>query len=180
MYKSFWNKQPQQDKKPKVNLQIRAPQLRVIDENGQQLGVLDTSSALNIAHEKELDLIEINPNSKPPIAKIMDYGKYMYREEKSGKSKKYKKSGLNEVKTIKIGLKTGEHDLKVKSALADKFLQKNNKVRIEIFLKGRERAFRSMAVEKINSFLSHITQIHVIEDRLKSMPTGFSITLRPE
>lgn len=179
--KGFWEKRfKPQEKKPRANLQIRAPQLRVIDENGQQLGILDVSPALKIAHEKGLDLIEINPNSEPPIAKIMDYGKYMYLKERGEKGKKQKKTGQQEIKTIKIGLKTGAHDLKVKSALADKFLEKNNKVRVEIFLKGREKAFRNLARDKVNGFLAYITQVHIVEDSLKSSPTGFSIILRPD
>src|SRR3990167_9725287 len=180
MHKGFWTKKPQQDKKPKANLQIRAPQLRVIDEKGEQLGILDTPVALKIAHEKGLDLIEINPQTSPPIAKIMDYGKYMYQKEKDGKGAKSKKTGSQETKTVRIGLKTGEHDLRVKSGLADKFLEKNNKVRLEIFLRGREKAFRNMAREKLNSFLSYITFPYVLEDSIKSTHTGFTLMIRPE
>jgi len=181
MYKGFWGRKPQQqEKKPRANLQIRARQLRVIDEKGEQLGILDTALALKMAHEKDLDLIEINPQTNPPIAKIMDYGKYMYQKEKDGKSGKSKKSGFQETKTVRIGLKTGEHDLRVKSGLADKFLEKNNKVRLEIFLRGREKAFRNMAREKLNSFLSYITFPYVLEDSIKSTPTGFTLMIRPE
>ncbi len=180
MHKGFWTKRPQQEKKPKANLQIRAPQVRVIDEASGQLGIMDTSSALKLAQEKGLDLIEINPNSSPPIAKIMDYGKYMYRKEKGNKGKEQKKVGSQETKTVRIGLKTGEHDLQVKSALADKFLEKKNKVKVEIFLRGREKAFRNMAREKITQFLTYITQPYITEDTLKSTPTGFSVVLRPE
>ncbi len=181
MYKGFWSRKPQQqEKKPRANLQIRALQVRVIDEESGQLGIMDTSSALKLAQEKGLDLIEIDPNSNPPIAKIMDYGKYMYRKEKGNKGKKQKKVGIQETKTVRIGLKTGEHDLQVKSTLADKFLEKKNKIRVEIFLRGREKAFRNMAREKITQFLTYITQPYITEDTLKSTPTGFSITLRPE
>lgn len=180
MRKGFWNKKPQQEKKPRANLQIRAPQLRVIDENSEQLGVLDTSLALKLAHEKGLDLIEINSQNNPPIAKIMDYGKYMYQKEKGNKSNKSKKTGSQETKTVRIGLKTGEHDLRVKSGLADKFLEKNNKVRLEIFLRGREKAFRNMAREKINFFLSYITHPHIVEEAAKPTPSGFSVLVRPE
>ena len=177
----MWIKKPQQqEKKPRANLQIRAPQLRVIDEKGGQLGILDTASALKTAHEKGLDLIEINPQASPPIAKIMDYGKYMYQKEKDGKSGKGKKTASQETKTVRIGLKTGEHDLRVKSALVDKFLEKNNKVRLEIFLRGREKAFRNMAKEKLNFFLGYITSPYILEDFVKPTPTGFSLMIRPE
>ena len=178
MRKGFWQKKPETTKKPRANLQIKAPQLRVINEEGEQLGVMDTSAALKLANEKGLDLIEISPNAKPPVGKIVDFGKYLYQQEKSGK-KKQKKSANQETKIVRIGLKTGQHDLQVKSALVDKFLEKNNKVRIEIFLRGREKAFRPLAKEKLNSFMSYVSFPHIVEDIVKPTPTGFSTMVRP-
>jgi len=178
MRKGFWQKKSVAEKKPRANLQIKAPQLRVIDEEGEQLGVMETSAALKLATEKGLDLIEISPHANPPVAKIVDFGKYLYQQEKS--KKKQKKSANQETKMVRIGLKTGEHDLQVKSALADKFLEKNNKVRVEIFLRGREKAFRPLAKEKLNSFMSYISSPHLIEEQAKSTPTGFSVMIRPE
>lgn len=180
MYKGSWHKRPQVEKRPRANLQIKSPQVRVIDEETGPLGIMDTSAAIKLAQEKGLDLIEVDPNANPPIAKILDYGKYMYRKEKSGKTNKNKKTGFQETKTVRIGFKTGEHDLSVKSALADKFLEKKNRVKIEVFLRGREKAFRSMAREKLSAFLNYITQPHAIEDSIKSTPTGFSVMIRPE
>ena len=178
MRKGFWQKKPEVKKKPRANLLIKAPQLRVIDEKGEQLGIMDTSTALKLANEKGLDLIEVSPNANPPVAKIVDFGKYLYKQEKSGK-KKQKKSAHQETKTVRIGLKTGEHDLQVKSALVDKFLGKNNKVRIEIFLRGREKAFRPLAKEKLGTFMSYISFPHLVEEIVKSTPTGFSTMIRP-
>lgn len=179
MRKGFWQKKQVAQKKPRANLQIKAPQLRVIDEKGEQLGVMNTSAALKLAAEKELDLIEVAPQENPPVAKIVDFGKYLYQQEKIGK-KKQKKSAHQETKVVRIGLKTGEHDLQVKSSLIDKFLTKNNKVRVEIFLRGREKTFRSLAKEKINFFMSYIVSPHLVEEEMKSTPTGFSIMIRPE
>ena len=179
MRKGFWQKKPETTKKPRANLQIKALQLRIIDEKGAQLGVMETSAALKLAHEKNLDLIEISPNANPPVAKIVDFGKYLYQQEKSGK-KKQKKSANQETKVVRVGLKTGEHDLQVKAALVDKFLEKNNKVRIEIFLRGREKAFRPLAKEKLNAFMSYISFPHIVEEMIKSTPTGFSTMVRPE
>lgn len=177
MFKGFWQRKQQQEKRPRANLQIKSPQVRVIDEETGPLGIMDTPAAMKLAQEKGLDLIEVDPNANPPIAKILDYGKYMYRKEKSGKNKK---AGIQEIKTVRIGIKTGEHDLMVKSALADKFLEKKNKVRIEIFLKGREKAFRNIAREKLNGFLGYISQPHIIEEAVKFTPTGFSVIIKPE
>ena len=178
MRKGFWQKKPATEKKPRANLQIKAPQLRVIDEKNEQLGIMDTSTALKLATEKGLDLIEISPRANPPVAKIVDFGKYLYQQEKSGK-KKQKKSANQETKVVRIGLKTGEHDLQVKSSLVDKFLEKNNKVRIEIFLRGREKAFRPLAKEKLNSFMSYVSAPHIVEEQIKPTPTGFSTMIRP-
>lgn len=179
MRKGFWQKKPEAVKKPKANLQIKALQLRVIDEQGKQLGIMETSAALKLAQEKGLDLIEVSPHANPPVAKIVDFGKYLYQQEKSGK-KKQKKSANQETKIVRIGLKTGEHDLQVKSALVDKFLEKNSKVRIEIFLRGREKAFRPLAKEKLNSFMSYVSFPHIVEEQIKPTPTGFTTLIRPE
>lgn len=178
MRKGFWQKKPITQKKPRANLQIKALQLRVINEKGEQLGILDTSAALKLATERGLDLIEVAPQGNPPVAKIVDFGKYLYQQEKSSK-KKQKKSANQETKVVRIGLKTGAHDLQVKSAMVDRFLEKNNKIRIEIFLRGREKAFRPLAKEKLNSFMSYITCPHLVEESIKSTPTGFSTMIRP-
>ncbi len=179
MRKGFWQKKPVAEKKPRANLQIKAPQLRVIDEKGEQLGVMETSTALKLATEKGLDLIEVAPQANPPVAKIVNFGKYIYQQEKSGK-KKQKKSANQETKMVRIGVKTGQHDLQVKSSLVDKFLEKNNKVRVEIFLRGREKAFRPLAKEKLNAFMSYIASPHLVEEQVKPTPTGFSAMLRPD
>ena len=178
MRKGFWQKKPEVKKKPRANLLIKAPQLRVISEKGEQLGIMDTSAALKLAGGKGLDLIEISPQANPPVAKIVDFGKYLYQQEKSGK-KKQNKSANQETKIVRIGLKTGEHDLQVKSALVDKFLEKNNKVRVEIFLRGREKAFRPLAREKLNAFMSYISFPYLVEETAKPTPTGFSTMIRP-
>ncbi|MDO8495619.1 MAG: translation initiation factor IF-3 [bacterium] len=179
MRRGFWQKKVVVEKRPKANLQIKAPQVRVIDDNGEQLGVLSTTEAIRLAHQKGMDLIEVNPQADPPIAKILDYGKYMYRKEKGNRGNKNKKAAIQEVKTVRIGLKTGDHDLQVKSQLADKFLTKGHKVRLEILLRGREKAFKDLAKQKLQSFLGYITAEHVIEENVKFTPGGFSAIVRP-
>src|SRR3989344_646077 len=104
----------------RVNNQIRTPEVQVIDDKGQQLGVMTVSDALKLAHERSLDLVEVGPQTKPPIAKIMDYGKYIYRKEKQEKGQSKQKD--QEMKTVRVGFKTGAHDLKFKSEQIDEFL----------------------------------------------------------
>lgn len=126
-----------------MNGAIRAPELRVIDEDGSQLGVLSRTEALNIAKERELDLVEISPNTNPPVAKIVDWGKYNYQRTKLlQKSKKNAKT--LEVKQMRFGLKIGDHDLEVKHRKIIGFLEAGHKVKITVFYRGREMAHKDL------------------------------------
>ncbi len=168
---------PQPTNRPRANLQIRASQLRIIGEDGKQLGVMDLSSALKLSERAGLDLVEISPNANPPIAKIVDYGKYMYHQEKSGKNKK-PSAGQIEIKAVRVGLKTGDHDMQVKAGQADKFLQKNHKVKVEIVLRGREKKFKDMAKAKLVLFLTYLLEPNVLEETPKPTPSGWSAVVK--
>ena len=167
----------QKEKRPRINMQIRVPEVTLIDNLGKNLGPVKTNDAIRLANEKGLDLVEISPNTNPPVAKILDFGKYMYEKEK--KEKGSKKISAQEMKTIRIGLYTGEHDLKFKAKQADKFLKKGHPVKIDIFLRGRERALRNIAREKINEFPNYISESYIAEEEVKSTPSGFNMILRP-
>ncbi len=122
---------------------IRATQLRVIDQDGNQLGVLSKGDALRLAEEQDLDLVEISPDADPPVAKIIDWGKYNYQKTKQlQKSKKSAKSF--EVKQMRFGLKIGEHDLGVKTRKIQGFLDAGHKVKITVFYRGRELAHKDL------------------------------------
>ncbi len=122
---------------------IRATQLRVIDHEGNQLGVLSKGDALKLAEEQGLDLVEISPDADPPVAKIIDWGKYNYQKTKQlQKSKKSAKSF--EVKQMRFGLKIGEHDLGVKTRKIQGFLDAGHKVKITVFYRGREMAHKDL------------------------------------
>jgi translation initiation factor IF-3 len=138
-------------KKPLINNQIRARQVRVIDEAGKQLGVVSLEEALRMAQERNLDLIQVTEKVEPPVCKIMDYGKYLYREEKKERETKKQKGG--EVKGIRLSFGISSHDLEVRVHQAEKFLKEGNKVRIELILRGREKAHLDFAKEKIKKFL---------------------------
>jgi translation initiation factor IF-3 len=131
------------DKNTRLNHQIRAQSLRVIDEDGQQLGILSKNEALKLAEEQGLDLVEISPNADPPVAKVVDWGKYNYQRTKQlQKSKKNAKS--LEVKQMRFGLKIGEHDLGVKLRKVTDFLETGHKVKITVFYRGREMAHKDL------------------------------------
>lgn len=127
----------------RLNGAIRANELRVIDENGQQIGVLTKSEALRMAMDQELDLVEISPNANPPVAKIIDWGKYNYQRTKQLQKNK-RNTKVVEVKQIRVGLKIGENDLAIKIRKANKFFEDGHKVKFTIFYRGREMAHQEL------------------------------------
>ena len=118
--------------------------------------------ALRIAKEKGLDLVEVGPQMKPPIAKIMDYGKYMYRKEKQEKGGGRQKD--QEMKTVRVGFKTGVHDLQFKSEQIDGFLKEGYPVRVELTLRGREKSMAHMGREKLDNFLKLLSEPYAIQN----------------
>ncbi len=166
------------NRKPLVNRQIRAREIRVIDETGKQLGVMDLEKALQLASERNLDLIQATEKVDPPVCKIMDYGKYLYQEKKKEKLATKKQRG-GELKGIRLGFAISQHDLEVRANLAEKFLKAGNKVRIEMQLRGRERALGDFAKGKINKFLETLANLipYKIEKELKREPRGFTMII---
>ncbi len=123
----------------------------IIDENGEHLGVMTNEEAKKLAQEKGLDLVEVSPLAKPPVCRIIDYGKFQYKQARSqGKVKK------TETKGVRLSLKIGQHDLDTKKKQALKFLDQGHKVKVELRLRGRERAFKSNAREVSTNFLKNL------------------------
>jgi len=164
-------------KKTLINNQIRAFRVRVVDETGKQLGVLNLREALQIAQERNLDLIQVTEKVEPPVCKIMDYGKYQYQLQKKEKAAKAKQVG--ETKGIRLGFNISLHDMKVKAEQTEKFLKKGDKVIIELRLRGREKAFQELAKEKMNQFLKMLEELLLIkiERGLKKESRGFTIII---
>jgi translation initiation factor IF-3 len=168
-------------KKPLVNNQIRAREVRVINEEGKQIGILKIEEALVLARERNLDLVQVTEKVEPPVCKIMDYGKYLYQLEKKRKlSAKKQQSG--ELKGIRLSFNISPHDLTVKAKLGEKLLKKGNKIRIEMKLKGREKALENFAKEKINKFLEILKELVPIkiERELKKEPRGLTMIISKE
>jgi translation initiation factor IF-3 len=126
-----------------LNGDIRAPQLRVIDEDGKQLGILSRGEALQIAEERELDLVEISPDANPPVAKVTDWGKYNYQRTKQ-QQKNRKLTKATEMKQMRFGLKIGAHDLDIKMGKVVKFLESGHKVKVTLVYRGREQAHKEI------------------------------------
>ncbi|MDT8440827.1 MAG: translation initiation factor IF-3 [Desulfuromonadales bacterium] len=123
--------------KTNINEAIRAREVRVVDDEGEQLGILDIRAALAAAGERGLDLVEVSPNAQPPVCRIMDYGKYKYQQSKRAAEAK-KKQVRVEIKEVKLRPKTEEHDYQFKVKNARRFLEEGNKVKVTIMFRGRE------------------------------------------
>lgn len=175
--KQFRTNKPSENR-PKVNHLIRVPELQIIDDTGNNLGTMKTFEAMRIAQDRGLDLVEIGPNAKPPIGKIMDFGKYLYQREKKKEGGK-SKSASQEVKTVKIGFRTNEHDMTIRASQADKFLSKGHRVIVNLILRGREKAMASLGEEKIKKFPQFLQESFEIESPVKRFPMGFTMTIKP-
>ena len=162
-------------KRPLVNNQIRAPQVRVIDETGKQLGIMNLGEALRTARERNLDLIQVTEKVTPAVCKIMDYGKFLYSLHKREKASKIKMTGG--LKGIRLGFNISLHDLETRVNLAEKFLKKGDRVRVELPLRGREKGLQDFAKGKINLFLETLEKRLPIkvERELKRESRGFTM-----
>jgi len=161
----------------RINNQIRATELRVLDSENKNLGVLSIKDALELAQAKGLDLIEIGPNANPPLAKLMDFGKYQY--EASKKLKK-SKAGANktETKGIQIKIGTGDHDLELKAKTASKWIKEGHRVKVELFLAGRAKYMDEKFLrERLDRVLHLITEDYKMSDTYKRGPKGMTITI---
>lgn len=159
----------------RINNRIMSPELRVIDDEGNNLGVLPLADALKAAQERNLDLIEVSPSAVPPIAKIMEYGKFLYQEQKKAKGAK---GATTETKVIKITLGTSEHDLELKAKKTSEFLKAKDRVIINLVLRGRAKGVdRKFAQERMERILKFITEPYKVASPAKSGPGGITITI---
>ena len=166
------------DKRVRINEYIRVPEVRLIDNDGNQIGIITTRQAQEIADEKELDLVEISPNSKPPVCKIMDFGKYKYQLEISEKLQKKKQSHII-VKEIKLRPKIDINDLNTKKRQIEKFLKNGNKVKITIMFRGREIVHKQLGMNILEKLMDDLSDLSVIELRPKLDGYNMIMVLAP-
>ena len=165
------------DERVRINESIRAQELRVIGANGENLGVISTAEALRYAAEAGLDLIEISPAAIPPVAKILDHGKYQYELKKRAKEVKAK-SHVTETKSVQVKIGTGDHDLNLKAKRVAEWLGEGHRVKIDLFLWGRYKYMEAAFLkERLERFLKIIPTEYKIADEIKKSPKGFSTTL---
>ena len=147
-----------------INGQIRAREVQVIGENGEKLGVLNLRDALEIVEEKKLDLVLVAPNAKPPVCKIMNYGKYKFEQAKKEKEAKKKQKTL-EIKEIRITPNIEEHDFGFKAKNARKFIEGGNKLKITVRFRGRELNYVKAGEETLNDFIENLSDIANVEKK---------------
>lgn len=162
-----------------MNERIKFPELRVLDEKGSMLGVLKKEQALALANEKELDLIVITEKANPPVAKIIDYGKFIYEKEKQKKDTK-KKQKIVQIKEVKLRSKIGIHDLEIKIRSVKKFLEEKDKVKITMSFFGREREHSELGGNIMRKVMDEIKDIADIEKQPNMIGNSMILVVAPK
>ena len=165
------------NQKIRINEQIRANELRVIGESGEQLGILSRQDALKAAEEAGLDLVEISPNADPPVAKIVDWGKFQYQKMKEAQ-KSRRNNKQSELKQMRFGLKIGQGDLDIKLRKVREFLAEGHKVRIQIFYRGREMAHKELGYVMIEKIGTLLEEDAVFEHQPQMAGRNLSVVIR--
>ena len=164
----------------RINRQIRATELRVIGEEGENFGVISLEEALSLAKEKNLDLVEISPNAIPPVAKITDYGRFQYAEKKKLKEAKTK-SHVVEVKSLQVKIGTDDHDLLLKASKASEWLKEGHRVKLNLFLPGRSKYLnKPFLKERIERMLKLLTENYKIAEEAKASLKGMTMVIEKD
>ncbi len=165
---------PKDNERVRINEEIRVPEVRVIGNDGENMGIISTREAIAKARAMGLDLIEISPKANPPVAKITDYGKYSYEAKKKAKEIKARQV-KTETKALQVKIGTGENDLKRKAQKAGLWLQKGHRVKVDLFLWGRYKYMDfNFLKEKLERFLAIIPESFKIADIIKKSPKGLT------
>lgn len=161
-----------------INNFIQAKEVRVVDETGKQLGLMNIFEAIDLAKSKGLDLIQVTEKVVPPVCKIADYGKHLYSQQK--KERKIK-AGTKEskLKEIQIGFNISPHDIEVKAKMAERFLNEGDKIKINLVLRGREKSMAEFAKNKVKFFAESLEKLvpTKVERELKKEPRGFTMII---
>ena len=163
--------------KERINNNIRATELRLIEGDGTNLGIFSLADALALAQERGVDLIEINPDAKPPICKVMEYGKYQYElKKKAQKAKAGAKT--TETKSIQIKVGTGDHDLELKARQASTWLKEGHRIKVELYLRGRSKGMEEAFLrERLDRVLHFVTEHYKIAEPHKRSPKGLAVVI---
>jgi translation initiation factor IF-3 len=164
---------------PQINERIRFPKIRVIDIDGEQLGILSPDEALRLAEEKELDLVLVSETASPPVCRIMDYGKYKFEQEKKAREAK-KKQHTADVKEVKMRYKIDDHDYYVRVNQAERFLKSGDKVKATITFRGREIQHANLAEDLLNRMATDLKEVAEIQQAPKKEGRNMMMLLSPK
>ena len=167
------------DKQPRINDRIRAREVRVIGENGEQLGIMSLQEALARAQERQLDLVEVAGAAQPPVAKIMDYGRYRYEQAKRDRDAHRKQRG-GDLKGMRMGPNIGEHDFKVKTQAVHSFLKEGNKVRVAMWFRGRQMAYPRVGETLLRRLAESVADVGTVESPPRLEGRSMIMVLSPK
>ena len=162
-----------------INDEIKAPEVRLIGDDGEQLGIMSSEDALRVAEEKEMDLVMIAANGKPPVCKIMDYGKYRFEQSKREKEAK-KKQRVIEVKEIRMSPSIGENDFSTKLRAGQKFLAEGNRLKVTVRFRGREMAHTNIGEKLLKDYAEKCTDVATMDKNPKLEGRNMSMFLSPK
>ena len=162
-----------------INEQINVSQVRLIGENGEQLGIVSKDEALSIAEDKGLDLVLMSGGTNPPVCKLLDYGKFKYESLKKDKEIK-KAQKIVEIKEVRLSMTIEEHDIAYRVASAAKFLQDGNKLKVTLRMKGREQAYVKKAIEVVKEFCSRLSEVGTIDKEPELLGRNIFVVVSPK
>ncbi len=178
-FTKFWRCFTISSKELAINEEIRFKEVRVIDSDGSQLGILPIAKAIEAAYAKDLDLVNISPNATPPVCKVMDYGKYRFEQAKREKEAK-KNQKVVEIKEIRLGLSIDTHDFETKGNQAIKFLGSGNKVKVSIRFRGREMGHPEVGYDTMSRFADYCADAGTVEKAAKLEGRNMLMFLAPK
>jgi translation initiation factor IF-3 len=173
-----FDRQPPERDPTRINERIRVPEVRLIDEDGSQIGVVNTDDALKLAAERDLDLVEVAPNSRPPVARLLDYSKYKYEQEQKAKAARKHQQQVN-VREIKLRPKIADHDYATKRGHVQRFLRQLDKVKVTIMFRGREQAHPERGRALLQRLYDDVSDLATIEQAPEQEGRNMHMLLAP-
>jgi len=174
-----FDRQPPERDTTRINERIRVPQVRLIDENGQQVGIMRTDDALQYAADRELDLVEVAPDAKPPVCRVLDYSKYKYEQIQKQKAARKHQTQIN-VREIKFRPKIAQHDYDTKKGHVLRFLSNRDKVKVTIMFRGREMAHPERGEMLLNRLAEDLQDVAIVEQRPQQDGRNMTMMLGPQ
>jgi translation initiation factor IF-3 len=173
-----FDRRPPERDPTRINERIGVPEVRLVDEEGEQVGVVPTEQALNMAQEKDLDLVEVAPDARPPVARLLDYSKYKYEQEQKAKAARKHQQQIN-VREIKLRPKIADHDYETKRGHVERFLRQQDKVKVTIMFRGREQAHPERGRVLLHRLYDDVAEIGMVEQEPEQEGRNMHMLLAP-